>query len=117
MSRNLLSSSCCGNIVRLADLRGQPIEFRRYGSEPVAIGTKWVCPSCRTAYFAWWNDAVWKGGYDEPTPKFAIDLSYYETFNDELALERVGEPLHLCLSNADDNQNVLGNPQRTRTRK
>ncbi len=52
MSRNLLTSSCCGNIVRLDDLRGQPIEFRRYGSEPVAIGTKWVCPSCKAAYFA-----------------------------------------------------------------
>ena len=57
---------------------------------------------------AWWNDAIWQGGYDEQ-PKFAIDLSYYETFNDELALELVDEPLHLCLNNAEDNQNVLGN--------
>lgn len=102
MSRNLLSSSCCGNTVRLADLRGQPIEFRRYGIEPVAIGTKWVCPSCRTAYFA-----IWQGGYDEQ-PKFAIDLSYYDSFNDEPAVEPVDEALHLCLNNADDNQNVLG---------
>lgn len=105
MSRNLLSSSCCGNIVRLADLRGQPIEFRRYGSEPVAIGTKWICPSCQTAYFS-----IWRGGYDEPIPKFVIDLSYYDTFNDEPGLEPVDAPLHLCLSNAEDNQNVLGNP-------
>ena len=55
----------------------------------------------------WWNDAIWQGGYDEPTPKFAIDLSYYDTFNDELALEPVDEPKHLCLDNAEDSQNVL----------
>lgn len=107
MSRSLLTSTCCGNIVRLADLRGQPIEFRRYGTEPIALGTKWICPSCTTTYFAWWNDAIWQGGYDEPTPKFAIDLSYYETFDDELASEPVDEPLYLCLDNAEDNRNVL----------
>ena len=111
MSRNLLSSSCCENIVRLSDLRGKPIEFRRYGSfgrEPVVLGTKWTCPSCRTAYFARWHSAVWQGGYDEPTPKFTIDLSYYETFDDEPAREPVAEPWHLCLVDAEDNQNVLG---------
>ena len=48
-----------------------------------------------------------KVAYDEPTPKFAIDLSYCDTFNDEPALEPMDEPLHLCLDNAEDNQNVL----------
>lgn len=109
MARDLFTSSCCGNIVRLADLRGQPIEFRRYCSEPVAIGTKWVCPSCKTAYFAWWNDAVWRGGYDEPTPKFAINLCYYATFSRDKPRRKEldSEPKHLCLDNAEDNQKVL----------
>lgn len=107
MSRNLLRSSCCGNIVRLAHLRGQPIEFRRYAKDPVVIGCKWTCPSCTTNYFAMWRDAIWIGGYDEETPKFAIDLSYYETFNDEYALSPVEDPWHLCLDDAQDNQKVL----------
>ena len=75
--------------------------------DPVVIGTKWTCPTCSTNYFACWNSAVWQGGIDEPTPKFAIDLSYYETFNDEPARAPVDEPWHLCLDDAQDNQNVL----------
>jgi len=30
MSRNLCQSSCCDNVLRISDLRGKPIEFRRY---------------------------------------------------------------------------------------
>lgn len=107
MSRNLLQSSCCGNILRLVDLRGQAIQFRRYTKEPVVIGCKWTCPTCHTNYFARWQDVVWTGGYDEETPKFAIDLSYYETFNDECARSPVEDPWYLCLDDALDNQNVL----------
>lgn len=103
MSRNLLTSSCCGNIVRLEDLRGKSIEFRRYSHEPVVIGTKWVCPSCRTAYFVIWQDAVWEG--NEVSVGFVLDLSYYDTFSDELV--PVNEPRHLCLDNAEDIQKVL----------
>ena len=111
MSRNLQSSACCGSIIRLSDLRGKPIEFRRYGCEPVTIGTKWVCPSCKTSYFAWWCDAVWQGGFDVSTPKFAIDLSYYYTLDDEQVPEPINEPRYLCLDNAEDNQNVLDRPE------
>lgn len=106
MSRNLHTSSCCGNIVRLEDLRGKPLEFRRYAREPVVIGTKWVCPSCNNAYFAWWRDAqVGHGGV--VLKGFSIDLSYYDTFEDEPAREPVAQPKHLCLDNAEDIQKVL----------
>lgn len=79
MSRNLCRSYCCKNIVRLSDLRGKPIEFRRYASYQPHIGTRWDCPTCKTAYFAWWRDAE----YGENEHRFVIDLSYYESFNDE----------------------------------
>lgn len=79
MSRNLCKSYCCENIVRLSDLRGKPIEFRRYASYAPHIGTRWDCPTCGTAYFAWWRDMENNGA----DTYFVIDLSYYESFNDE----------------------------------
>ena len=63
-------------------MRGKPIEFRRYGPYPPHIGTRWDCPTCKTVYFAWWRDAEYVYGRSE-IPKFVIDLSYYESFNDE----------------------------------
>lgn len=105
MSRNLLTSSCCGNIVRLEDLRGRPIEFRRYSHKPVVIGTKWVYPSCSTAYFMIWHPAQWERG--EVSVGFILALSYYDTFGDELSLKPVDEPKHLCLDSAEDIQKVL----------
>lgn len=54
-----------------------------------------------------WRDAVWQGGYQEQVPKFAIDLSYYDTFNDEAARSPLEQPRHLCLDDAQDNQNIL----------
>jgi hypothetical protein len=73
MARNLCTSSCCGNVVRLSDLRGKPIEFRRYDANPPVLGTRWNCPSCNTAYFACWKEGT----------KFAIDLFFYESFDNE----------------------------------
>ena len=107
MSRNLCTSYCCDNLVRLSDLRGKPIEFRRYYSEPVVIGTKWVCPTCQTAYFAWWRDAI-KSDRGDTIRGFVIDLSYYDSFDDELPTTAVDRPWYLCLENAEDNQEVWG---------
>lgn len=61
MASNLARSGCCGNVVRLADLRGRPIEFRRSGPYAPQIGTRWDCPACDTAYFAFWRsyDRYW----------------------------------------------------------
>jgi hypothetical protein len=108
MSRNLCQSSCCGNILRLSDLRGKPIEFRRYYKSPPVIGTKWDCPTCKTAYFAWWRDAQWQYSTTNFT-NFVIDLSYYESFNDEPGYpEDMENPRHLCLDNAEDVQDIWG---------
>ena len=51
MSRNLCSSSCeCGRTVRLSDIRGKPLEIRRYGKYAPTFGVKWVC-DCKQIYF------------------------------------------------------------------
>lgn len=110
MSRNLCTSSCCNNIVRLGDLRGKPIEFRRYGDSPPVLGTRWDCPTCGTAYFAWWNEAPWYKDKME-YGNFVIDLSYYATFNDEPDYEgemdlTKDKPEYLCEDNAEDRQDV-----------
>lgn len=61
MSRNLGTSSCCGIVVRLSDLRGKPVEFRAYGAYAPQIGVRWDCPKCSTAYFVIWRyrDRFW----------------------------------------------------------
>ena len=160
MSRNLGTSYCieCGyGPLKLDDLRGKPIEFRRYFSYVPALGCRWDCPRCNTAYFAIWsvteefwsreslNNGQWKdpvyhlpdgstypnstagrfaventssfGGVTQTTVHntgcFTIDLSYYETYNDEPmddgedkdAIRRSeAHPWHLCADNADDAQ-------------
>jgi hypothetical protein len=110
MSRNLCTSSCCENTVRLSDLRGRAIEFRRYGNDPPNIGTRWDCPTCQTAYFAIWRDAQysWNPGARSLLSRgFVIDLSYYESFNDEHGdLSRMDNPSHLCLDDAEDIQEI-----------
>ena len=121
MSRNLCRSTCCGNTVRLSDLRGKPIEFRRYAKEPPNIGTRWDCPDCGTAYFVIWRDGVWG---DPPGWKrgFVLDLSYYESFDDEHGRCAVEDyhswghnspcvydfesPAYLCIDDAEDQQEV-----------
>jgi hypothetical protein len=105
MSRNLCTSKCCGNIVRLSDLRGKSIEFRRHGSYPPKIGTRWDCPTCGTAYFVIWWNAVYD--YRSIASGFVLDLAYYESYNDEhddpIDLEN---PRFVCLDNAEDVQDV-----------
>ncbi|MEG4149477.1 hypothetical protein [Microcoleus sp. Pol12B5] len=111
MSRNLCRSTCCDNIVRLSDLRGKPIEFRRVHTDPPNIGTRWNCPTCGTAYFAIWRDAKWhfNGSKMALARGFVIDLSYYESFNDEPGeLSELENPRHLCLDEAEDIQEIWG---------
>jgi len=171
MSRNLCSSFCveCGHgPVRLSDLRGKPIEFRRYYSSAPELGCRWDCPNCGTAYFAIWriNEEFWSreslangqwkdpvyrlpdgsthpnteagrfaientfsfGGVQQTTATntgcFTIDLSYYETYNDEPIYDDEGSkdairsgieaPRHLCTDNAEDVQWDWGSPDRAR---
>ena len=151
MSRNLCTSSCCENVVRLEDIRGRPIEFRRYGRYAPTIGTRWDCPTCGTAYFVIWrhSDTFWgkegiRKGYHkadiidyaaeygrgsdprpneykgrffiesnfqgethvEETGTFTLDLSYYESYNDEHSYSKdvTSKPAHLCEDNAEDVQ-------------
>ena len=102
MSRNLCASGCCGVTCNLSDLRGKPIEFRRYYKEAPHIGTKWTCPVCGADYFAIWHR---DDQYDGPSSsRFTIDLSYYESFNDEHGdpLEPGEKPAYLCEDDAKD---------------
>lgn len=103
MARNLCTSQCCNTIVRLSDLRDKPIEFRRYPGDVVHIGTRWVCPECGTVYFAFWRDRSEYSIMGVWTPKFVIDLSYYESFNDEHG-DDPAERRHMCLNDATDIQ-------------
>ena len=112
MSRNLCRSFCCNNTVRLSDLRGKLIEFRRFHTEPPHIGTRWDCPTCSTAYFAIWRDAEYGyvNGKMQVIRGFVIDLSYYESYNDEPGkLSEIENPRYLCLDDAEDIQEIWGN--------
>ena len=53
MSRNLCEDRCtkCHTLVRLSDLIGQPLEFRKYHDYRPRAGVKWICPKCGTVYF------------------------------------------------------------------
>lgn len=167
MSRNLGKSSCveCNyGPVRITDLAGKPLEFRRYAKFRPEMGVHWDCPDCGTAYFAyirmydkfWAQDQLttgeWKQDYitlpngtleknkhkgkfayeartleflrkpGDPatttmqTGCFVIDLSYYESFNDEPLYDRddtglkeairdgSSPPYHLCTDGAEDVQ-------------
>jgi hypothetical protein len=74
------------------------------------IGTRWDCPTCGTAYFAFWRDAKWDNRLNEWGSGFVIDLSYYESFNDEHYIDEKGniegldDPAYLCLDDAGDVQ-------------
>ena len=70
----LANSCCCDNTVRLADLAGKKIEFRQYGDFAPQIGTKWICPTCETEYFVYFQrkDQYWKSVDDAPK-KFLHD--------------------------------------------
>ena len=62
MSRNLGTSSCpkCGYTVRLSDIRGKTIEFRKHGPYAPVLGCRFDC-SCGEVYFAMWRreDNYW----------------------------------------------------------
>lgn len=155
MSRNLCSSFCtqCGYHVRLSDLRGKPIEFRRYRPYCPTIGCRFDC-ACGTSYFAmyrhhekYWGDPRYafeetlncgpgvelpntlKGkfvlkynNYEgeeklEETGCYTVDLSYYESYNDEPVYDEAeraaiksGEkpPWHLCMDDAEEHEWVWG---------
>ena len=104
MSRNLGQSSCCNTVARLSDMRGKPVEFRRYNNGMVHIGVKWACPECGTLYFLSWHDRTYQAERGRYVSRFALDLSYYESFNDEPG--EPGEVRHLCLDDATDIQEV-----------
>lgn len=104
MSRNLCVSKCCENIVTLSDIRGKPIEFRRY-AKAINIGTKWACPTCETNYFVIWRDQSWDP-LNFQMGNFVLDLSYYESFNDEHSDRSLENPAYLCTDNAEDLQTV-----------
>lgn len=150
MSRNLCTSSCphCGYLVRLSDLRGKPVEFRRYSQYAPVLGVKFDC-TCGKIYFAAWEHkhTMWgygdleSGRWNEPTfnftihgkpvsvanydqgryafktasgdledmGSFSIDLSYYESYNDEegMPLKDGEEPAYLCKDNAEEAQRIL----------
>jgi len=152
MARNLGTSECqkCDYKVRLSDIRGKPVEFRRYGPYAPVIGVRFDC-ACGEVYFAsfgveykvWSRDALASGAWKEETLRFpngvamknvncgrfavervfkgqvhaentgafTVDLSYYETYDDEPMADgdvrtkiRSGEmqPLHLCVDDAED---------------
>lgn len=106
MARNLCTSYCCHTHVTLADLVGKPIEFRAVGGDPPVLGTRWDCPECGTAYFAFWRNAEWSHHYNDWGPGYVIDLSYYESYNDEHRYDGEGNVTGLdspwCVVTNDD---------------
>ena len=111
MSRNLARGRCCEHTLRLSDFRGKPIEFRRYGKWPPVMGTRWECPSCKTVYFIF---GVWdRLNANHQPATFMLDMSYYESYNDEHDYSPGGEdivgldkPRNLCLDDAEDVQEL-----------
>lgn len=53
MSRNLCKDECCGNKIKLSELVGKPLEFRKYYDYCPQPGVKWTCPVCNRTYFVW----------------------------------------------------------------
>lgn len=74
MSRNLVQDYCpaCEHTVVVEELAGCKIELRQYHHEPVRALVKYKCPTCSLKLL------VWLDSFDS-----IIDLSYYESFNDE----------------------------------
>jgi hypothetical protein len=156
MARNLCTSMCpkCEYTLRLSDIRGKPVEFRRYGVYAPVIGVRFDC-QCGEVYFVSWKEqhsfwskeALDNGSWKEPefefreqrfknleqgkfvfeepdfrnpskmvarnTGVFTLDLSHYETFNDEpmedgfekTAIQQGKQkPWHLCTDDAEDTQ-------------
>jgi hypothetical protein len=74
----LANSSCCHNVVRLSDLAGKEIEFRQYGEFAPQIGAKWICPTCSTEYFAYFNrsERFWQQPENSRQPTFYDSRGY-----------------------------------------
>ncbi len=109
MSRSFGTSTCimCGNhTFDLGDLRGKPIEFRKYYDEPPVIGAGCDCPICGQKYFVQFKPAE----YSLAPPaygkwgKASLDLSFYNTFDDKDQSELVYAPFpwHLYEGNLED---------------
>ena len=131
MSRNLGTSKCpnCGYKFTIDDLRGKPIEFRRYSKFTPKMGCRLDC-KCGEVYFSylhyehtyWSREALLSGDWEnkEKYPEFAgkfaaegfmgpyntgcftIDLSYYDSYNDEKGDGDMENPWHLCEDKAED---------------
>lgn len=75
MSTNLATSRCpeCKYHVRLADVRGKPLETRRYRHYAPQFGVRFDCP-CGQVYFVilrhkdtfWGQDTLKSGDWKEP---------------------------------------------------
>jgi hypothetical protein len=98
MSRNICEDTCsCGYQFGIPDFVGKPIEFRQYSNDAPVAGVKLPCPTCDIVYFGWYY-------YREPNElndykgRYNIDLSFYESFNDEGSGENVENPAYLCVS-------------------
>lgn len=83
MSRNLLATRCadCDKAsITIQNLIGKKLEFRQYYEEVACPGVPWTCPNCHTKYFVMIEryyseyEHIWK---------LRLDLSYYESYNDE----------------------------------
>lgn len=80
MSRIMPTSTCpeCGYVFRLEDLRGKPIEFRRYSRFAPHIGCKVTC-RCGIDYFVSWR-RDWKYWSDQAVLDGSFDEETYEGF-------------------------------------
>ena len=73
MSRNLCKDQCCGVKIKLADLVGKPLEFRKYYDYAPTPGVKWQCPECKRFFFVqirtghdyWGVDQEHRGRFDK----------------------------------------------------
>lgn len=125
MSRNLGTDCCvrCGfGPVVIADLAGQPIEFRGYGKYVPVIGARWDCPECASAYFAAYRtrgDCVGCSIARVYPPDYAgtweIDLSWWSSYDDEIGDEpgeRIGlaEPAWLVERGREEQRFSLSEP-------
>lgn len=122
---------CGEHTVKLTDILGKPLEARRYGPYAPAFGARWDCP-CGVAYFviirqgdAFWSSTwdahnsvdfggrvnpqrgrfvhKYEDGHEEQTGYFVLDLSYYESYNDEHGAD-LNERRHLLEDDAEDVQ-------------
>ena len=78
MSRNCCDNRCpeCRRLIECIDLEGDVVELRRYYNEPIRALIKHKC-NCGQLLL------VWLDSHADGWTKGGIDVSYYESFNDE----------------------------------